>query len=259
MLRILLTLLLLTSCSNHSIAIYDIVQPSKKFHPIIKIVNLATGGSCSAFVISDEIAMTASHCMKVTEEFIVNIPLVLKASDEKLKALYNQLEQFHQVCTFPSTLCDKDIMEINMEINKETANRKTLLDLKPDLFSVTEVSGVLIPITAIAFQQNYQRDYAFIRGNFKAFNKLPIAKGFDVKAGDILKACGFPGAKVPAICMDFEAVGQIGFMYAGHSLFLPGISGGPVINANGEVVGVCSRVLETVSIFEPTLGTVNVK
>ena len=256
----LVILLILTSCTTKGVANYDI-KPSDngKLHPIIKIFNTETGGSCSAFVISDNLAMTAAHCVEKTEEFIQEIlPKIFANSNRKLKELRKEILNIKENCRAPFQ-CEAFLNRVQSMIDAELAGQMIAKTWKADIFNLTDSNGNELKIKAIAHKQSYQRDYAFIRGDFSNFNKLKIKRTFDAKVGDSMKACGFPGAKIPAVCIDFIAVGQIDFMYSGSSMFVPGISGGPVIDYTGEVVGICSRVQGPVSIFEPTLGTVSEK
>ena len=258
MLRILpiLILLVLTSCTKHRVADYKVVAPTNgKYHAIIKINN--EDGSCSAFIVSDTLAMTAGHCVEVTQYFIqYQLPQKFKESDIKLIKLKALMKDIRDNCGSAPD-CTLILSIVQNELLKEIENRRLALLLKPDVLTVVDINGVDTKVKAIAYYKEDRRDYAFIRGDFSKFNKLKIKRTFDVKPGDILKACGFPGATVPTVCVDFEAVGSHDFQYNGYSMFEPGISGGAVIDADGEVVGIASNVSEEFSRMEPVFGTMN--
>jgi hypothetical protein len=239
---------------------YSIIAPMNgNFHAIIMVHNNERGSSCSAFVISDKIALTAAHCLETTKSFMdFEYKEKWKESDKLIAQLKAQMEDVEKRC-YPMHLpqCDQIMMNLQNAFNEEMEARKEALTLKIDEFSVSDINGVDTKVKAIAYYKNDRRDYGFIEGDFSKFNKLKVKHTFDIEKGDILKACGFPGATTPAICMNFEAVGQTDFMYKGYSMFEPGISGGPVIDASGEVAGIVSRVNGDYSVIEPTVGILN--
>lgn len=215
--------------------------------------------SCSAFVISDKMALTAAHCLGTTKSFMdFEYKELWKKSDKLIAEIKAQMEDVQKRCySTYSPQCDQIMMSLQNAFNEEMEARKEALTLKIDEFSVSDINGVDTTVKAIAYYKNDRRDYGFIEGDFSKFKKLKVKHTFDIEKGDILKACGFPGATVPAICMNFEAVGQTNFMYKGYSMFEPGISGGPVIDASGEVAGIVSRVDGDYSVIEPTVGILN--
>ena len=254
--RILLILLILTSCTKHKIADYKIIAPvNGKYHAIIKISNQE--GSCSAFVISNTLAMTAGHCATITESFIkYELPQKFRESDVRLIKLNAIIKDIKDNCG-STPECILILHTIENQLLIELENRKQALLLKPDLYTVVDINGKETNVMAVATYKEDRRDYLFIRGNFSNFNKLKIKRTFEVKPGDILKACGFPGATIPAVCVDFEAVGSHDFQYNGYSMFEPGISGGALIDSDGEVVGIASNVLDEFARMEPVFGTVD--
>jgi V8-like Glu-specific endopeptidase len=256
----LIILLNLTACLPGKKAKYNIIAPTDgNFHAIIMIQNKVKGSSCSAFVVSDTIALTAAHCLDTTKSFMdFEYKELWKKSDKLIAELKAQMEDVEKRC-YPTHApqCSQIMMNLQNVYNEEIEARKEALTLKVDEFSVSDVNGVDTTIKAIAYHKNDKRDYGFIKGDFRKFKKLKVKHTFDIEKGDTLKACGFPGATIPAICMNFEAVGQANFMYKGYSMFVPGISGGPVIDASGEVVGIASRVNGDYSLIETTVGILN--
>ena len=203
----LLVAIMLPSDNDINVSEYNIHDPvNGKFHAIVRLHH-SEGGTCSGFVFSDTMIMTAGHCMDITE---------------------NDL--------------DEDEKEF----------------VKPDKFKIFDISGVDTEVVGTAdWKANEKRDYGFITGDFKKFNKLYIKQGFDTKVGDMLRACGFPGGTSPAICIDFEARGSFNFDYYGYSMFVGGISGGPVIDHTGQVVGIAKGAQGEYSVMTPMIGVVN--
>ena len=260
LLLLVIILLNLTACLPGKKAKYNIITPRNgNLHAIIMIQNNIRGSSCTAFVISDKVALTAGHCLQTTKNFMdYEYKEKWKQSDKIVTELKAKIEDVKKRC-YPMHLpqCDQIMMTLQSTLDQELEGRKEASKLKVDEFSVIDINGVNSDIKAIALYKNDRRDYGFIEGDFSKFNKLKVKHGFDIETGDTLKACGFPGATPPAICMNFEAVGQTDFMYKGYSMFEPGISGGPVIDADGEVAGIVSRVEGSYSIIEPTVGIIN--
>lgn len=231
---------------------YNVITPTKGYSAIIRIQR--DDHLCSAFVVSDEFAYTAGHCIKVTKSFMDNdYKKIFKQSDEYLAKLQNDLIDIVANC--PSTApCQQIYNGVKDAIARELAGREAAKKLRADIFTIRSSDGKETGIKAIALLKDDRRDYGVIKGDFKNFAKLPMAANFNVKSGDKLRACGFPGGNFPALCIDFEAISQLDFFYAGRSMFVPGISGGPVINANGVVVGIASAAKGDVSIMAPTIG-----
>ena len=223
------------------------------------IQNKTRGSSCTAFVISDKIALTAAHCLETTKNFMdFEYKELWKKSDNLIIELKSKMEDVEKRCySMHLPQCDQIMITLQNAYNEEMQARKQALTLKVDEFLVLDNNGTDTKVKAIAYYKNDRRDYGFIEGDFSKFKKLKVKHTFDIEKGDTLKACGFPGATTPAICMNFEAVGQTDFMYKGYSMFEPGISGGPVIDASGEVAGIVSRVNGDYSIIEPTVGILN--
>jgi len=244
--------LLLTGVLLNNKSGYKIVPPKSGHHAIIQIKS--NKGLCTAFVVSDKYAFTAGHCMEVTLSFINQvIPELFKKSDELLIELRKELAKINSTCpTVPS--CIQYAESIKERIKQEMEARKLARELKPDTYEVIDSNGSATGITAVAIANMDRRDFGLIRGDFRNFEKLTVDKEFKVKKGDKLKACGFPGSVKPAICIDFEAVSQYDFSYAGISMFVPGISGGPVLNSEGVVVGIAVASAGEYSFITPSIG-----
>lgn len=255
-------LVLLTGCLK-KVSKYDIKQPTNgKHHAIIRIsiqsVKIAgeeiPGGQCTAFVISDTTAITAGHCLFVTKYSIKKLKREAKKARKYIVDLQKKLDEVRLNCRgFQCALIEQQIL-IFIRQNKQLI--KFAKKARPDKIKVFTIKGEEVKTKAFSLYSDNRRDYGFIRGNFKHFNKLNVAKGFSINKGDILRACGFAGAKTPPVCINYEAVGKRGFEYAGRSMYVPGMSGGPVLNSKNEVVGINSASPADVAIMTPILGVI---
>lgn len=236
------------------------------FHAVIKIENINTHYSCSAFVISDNIALTAGHCIKVSKSFMDQVPKIFEKSNILMNKMLADLQEVKDKCK-PPYKCEQIQAEIEKAIFEEYTARDQLRQVRVDEFYIHDINGVNTHIIATAFDKEYSsdpkepplRDYGIITGDFSKFNKLKIKRKFSAKEKDILKVCGFPGTKVPAICIDFEVMSNHVFALAGKSMFVPGISGSAVIDHDNEVIGIASSATEDADLITPLIGIVSPK
>lgn len=264
--KLLILSLLLTSCFNSD---YKIEKPTnKKFHPIIQILGIQNKtefhelnfpmGSCTAFVINDTTAVTAGHCLNITtHELEYRLLTIVKEAKLELMQLKAELFKVRKLCVgFQCVVHEIEILGRILSIKRELAISKVA---KADRFKVLTLDGSNTKIVATAQYANERRDYGFVKGDFKKFNKLHIAPGFPVKPNNMLQSCGYAGLNSPPVCIDFIAIGKSTFDYAGLSMLVPGMSGGPVIDKDGRVVGINSSSPGKFAIMVPMLGVVQLK
>lgn len=257
--RVLLSLLMLISIISCSSTNNFDIRPSTngQYNAIINIKR-DKDRSCSAFVISNEIAITAGHCMQFSARFLKeDMPRYIEKIPGEIDKIKEKIETLKIEC-YKDT-CDEEIGALGKLVRVKVEYLDLLLSTKqPTMYKVFDIYGNDTNVIAMALDGDSNRDFGIIMGDFKKFNKLPIRTDFVVKLGDNLRSCGFAGGRYPAICIDFKAAGQLNFYYAGKSMIVPGMSGGPVVNENGEVVGINSRVQDGASLMAPTHGLFDV-
>lgn len=244
---------------------YDIKVPTNGHHAVIQIIDSNSGGTCSAFVIDDRHAFTAGHCMNIAN----NTMKYIQKDIEKIRSYMSQLQiimiMHKQQCSVESDeRCALIFAQMSAVMQALNEKLKYLLSLKPTEYSVVNSEGFKTNIKAVASYKEYgRRDFGVIEGDFRNFKKLPIMrKGFTVKKGDLLRACGFPGGAVPAVCTDVVAESpyvlsygdSVEFSYRVVGLVVPGNSGGPVLDKDGVVIGVVSAGDKEFSYITPLMG-----
>lgn len=232
----------------------------KRKHAIIQLQSINNRNSnCTAFVISDVTALTAGHCMVWTKNYIdYDVPKFLAKSEKVEREVTQLIAELMDTCHPNNFRCMSQINALKANLAKELSARNKLLKAKPDKFNIMSIDGLDTGIDGIAFSKNKKRDYGFIHADFKNFKKIPIRSGWHVRSGDILKACGFFGSMLPPYCVDFEAMGNHGFDYKGKGIFVPGVSGGPVIDHHGYAAGIAVRVHKDFVVMTPIIGIVNI-
>lgn len=237
-------------------ATYEIKRPfNGKFHSIIKITN-SNKGSCTAFVINDNTAMTSGHCLRMTILWKKNgLAEEVKMLEAKIAYIESMLFEVINRCIVRTPQCTRAIAMGRSGLDKLRRQLRYIKETKVDELKVYTIDGKYTNIVAKAMYRHPRRDYGFIRGDFKDFNHMKLKRGFDARPGDVFKVCGFPGAVKYAQCTDFIAVGSYNFKYRGRSLFQKGLSGSPVIDSDGLVIGIASSVKDEYSYFEPIMGT----
>lgn len=265
--RLLLLALTLTisSCVNNKIvenAPYSVEAPtSGKNHAVIKIIT-ENGGGCTAFVISNRKAITAGHCVEVSESLIKN-----NKEDAILGArifIETLLKEMNSVdCNYIDNMPKIQCFAIKKTMSRDIQNAKRYIEKltknQPDTFKVFNSKGkeIKIKVTALDSELGF-RDFAVLHGDFSEFEKLPIATNFNTLPGELLRTCGYANLKTPAVCTNFIALGNSSFAYKGNGYLVKGMSGGPVVNSLGEVVGINVAVAREEVLVTPTIGILDV-
>lgn len=264
-LALVLVAAMLTGClskGSQPKTAYSIDKPtSNKHHAIIKILT-ENGGGCTAFVISNRKAITAGHCVEISESL-----LKTNRDDAILGArifIERTLKEMNSVdCEEIQSMPKIQCVAIKKTMIRDIAGARRFIDKvkrnQPELFKVFNSEGkeVKIKVTALHSELGF-RDFAVLHGDFSEFEKIPLAKNFDVLPGDLLRSCGYAALKTPAVCSNFIALGNAEFSYKGNGYLVKGMSGGPVINGSGEVVGINVAVSREEVIMTPTVGILDI-
>lgn len=244
---------------------YDIQHPPEgKQHAIINILSTKQDGknwNCSAFVISDEIALTAGHCVQVDEMFKESFVYEEAMRQHKKEVAFIKAEiQKYVGCM--TIYCANALNNLGMRLeNLMTLKEKVEAKARNvDLFIVRNIYGQDTGIRATALYKNRDgRDHAILKGNFRDFQKIPVRKGFHVENGDKLRACGYAGSKTPPVCIDQYAVDNEGFLFRNFGYMVKGMSGGPVIDKYGFAVGINSKVGDGYVFMDTLVGIIDFK
>ena len=180
----------------------------------------------------------------------------MKASGEYIKKLLVAIGK-----CLKSPLCGEQQLNLmHMQLKMEVAARQKAKKYKADRMKVYNVYGENTNIIATASLKNMRdRDFAIITGDFRKFNVLTISSDYNIEAGDKLVACGYAGGRTPPICLNLTYISNYMFMRYAHGLLIRGMSGGPVLNKHGLVVGINSAVVKNGVIFDSIIGVFNRK
>lgn len=101
-----------------------------------------------------------------------------------------------------------------------------------------------------------QMDWAVLKGNFKIYNYRTVITDVETlnnkrdKTAEFI-SCGYPMAG-NLFCTPVHYLYREDFMWAVEGLLLPGMSGGPVIDSEGNVIAINHAVHNEHSIVSPT-------
>lgn len=188
----------------------------------------------------------------------VILPVKLKESS-KIEKLANEALIKLEACN--AYECLTMAAKIKQDLQNELAARKKLIEMSIDTFDVKDIFGKDTKIIAKAWDKNIEpdRDYGVLMGDFKNFEKLPVnLLSFNVMPSDTLRTCGYANGMAPPVCSNFVAAGNYNFQYTGVGYIVRGMSGGPVIDENGVVVGINTAVHENRVIIMPIMGIIAV-
>jgi hypothetical protein len=129
-----------------------------------------------------------------------------------------------------------------------------------DKFDVYNSKGVKTTIVAKVEKKFDDVDIAILKGDFKDFKKLPVEKGFHLFLKEPILACGYAGGFKELECTTGYYAGAVYFDGLMTNYLAKGMSGGPVINQYGRVIGVNNSKREDgFSAFAVLFGNISVE
>lgn len=156
-------------------------------------------------------------------------------------------------------------LEGNFFCSGVVVGKKTLLtaahciDTMPKYEVAMEVraaDGKRTGVLAWVAGANGRADFAVVKGNFSRFNRqkhITDPKQIFLNLFNPKKkymTCGYPwGGEL--FCMTVKNLGTYRFHISGKANLYPGMSGGPIIDEQGNVVAVNSAMYETFALFAP--------
>ena len=109
-------------------------------------------------------------------------------------------------------------------------------------------------IIAISAGVRNRLDTGIIAGDFRDFAKMSIYTD-SFKLSDLkVMACGFPFGRKKVMCQQFQWNGHHYFRLSARGFLYPGMSGGPVIDKSGYVIGINSAVSRGGVVFATLVG-----
>lgn len=133
--------------------------------------------------------------------------------------------------------------------------------MRTDTFNVGSMSdkdgGNAKVLAGKAAAVNVAADYGLVKGDFTEFDKAKyLQSAREILNSKMINAvCGFPWGIYELTCFKVNQVKlPLVFMIGTDAPLYPGMSGGPVLNENGEVIAVNSAVSEGFSVVAPIIG-----
>jgi serine protease Do len=230
---------------------------------------ITTGGGCTGFVLTEDGYIgTAGHCVNTPE------------SGEP--AIYEKAAQWAlETGYYTSSGLDIDtILGFNDYVIQSQDGRRAKPQMKVTVAWAESAGGVEtskgLPARVVKWQKFAQGDGAILKVEESGLNSLPLAES-DIEVGTDVISVGYPGSVDTVADPDFSPSfkegsvssqktmsGGLTTVYEISAAMSGGMSGGPTVNLDGEVVGVNSfgpaaetqqfNFIQPVSVIRELLG-----
>lgn len=230
---------------------------------------ITTGGGCTGFVLTEDGYIgTAGHC--------VNTP------ETGEPALFEQAAQWALDTGYyqATNLTINDVLGFNDYVIQDQSGRRAKPQMKVTVAWAESAGGVEtskgLPARVVKWQKFAQGDGAVLKVEESGLNSLPLADT-DIEVGTDVIAVGYPGSVDTVADPDFSPSfkegsvssqktmsGGLTTVYEISAAMSGGMSGGPTVNLDGEVVGINSfgpavetqqfNFIQPVSVMRELLG-----